>query len=669
MLHKEIPFLRIIIPLCIGIISALYTEPGPIFLLTATILIAVAFILTLLFNKRQTNTLYGLILTSALVLGGHLLYSAEKSRLTILDPKMSEIICTIADFPDERENTYRVRVRLNGFNKNDSIKTAGGSMLIYIRKDSSVASLLPGDILKIRCTPEEITNRGNPSEFDYRFYMENHGIRYLAFISKYDITCHLVPEKRKIAHKALIIRENIIDMYRNRGITGRRLALVAAITVGEKTLLEPEQKEIFIRAGVMHIMAVSGLHAMVLSMFVFNILFFLKRRFNVVRILSALIILWAFAFVTGLTPSVMRATLMFSFIQAGKLMQRPVNSLNSVLVSAFVLILIRPSAIFDAGFLLSYSAVMYIIAFYKSLYTKLLIKNLLADKIWQSAVVTLVAQAGTLPLTIMLFNRFPAYFLITNIIIVPLATLLIITGAMIPLFYPLAFLSGLLGKILNNITGLTEYLTFIAASLPGSSVGNIGMTVPECILLTCIITTLCYVLIFRKFRLVNYLLGLILIASVVVTVKEISVRRSNELIVYNVQGRSVVGIRTGRILNLYSKGENIAAEVLRHSSTLGLRIKEIIAIEKTACIKTGGRIILISEYIDSEILTEASPDIVILTGMKPRIGEFTGLKSYPDMVIITSEATAGIRLSDDLASHLNSPVHNTKKSGAFIMSL
>ena len=139
MLHKEIPFLRIIIPLCIGIISALYTEPGPIFLLTATILIAVAFILTLLFNKRQTNTLYGLILTSALVLGGHLLYSAEKSRLTILDPKMSEIICTIADFPDERENTYRVRVRLTGFNKNDSIKTAGGSMLIYIRKDSSVA--------------------------------------------------------------------------------------------------------------------------------------------------------------------------------------------------------------------------------------------------------------------------------------------------------------------------------------------------------------------------------------------------------------------------------------------------------------------------------------------------------------------------------------------------
>ena len=104
--------------------------------------------------------------------------------------------------------------------------------------------------------------------------------------------------------------------------------------------------------------------------------------------------------------------------------EKTVNGINSVLASAFVLILIRPSVIFDAGFLLSYSAVIYIICFYQgSLYQNSSLRTGSSDKIWQSAVVTIVAQAGTLPLTIMLFNRFPTYFMLTNIIIVPLSSL------------------------------------------------------------------------------------------------------------------------------------------------------------------------------------------------------------------------------------------------------
>ena len=171
--------------------------------------------------------------------------------------------------------------------------------------------------------------------------MENQGIRYYAFTSSRDIISHIVPDHRKLIHRALIIREKIIGMYRERGITGERLALVAAITLGQKNMLDPEQKQNFIKAGVMHIMAVSGLHAVILSLFVFNLLFFLKRRFNILRILITILILWSFAFVTGLTPSVLRATLMFSFLQAGKLMKRRVNGINSVLASAFVLILIK----------------------------------------------------------------------------------------------------------------------------------------------------------------------------------------------------------------------------------------------------------------------------------------------------------------------------------------
>ena len=194
---------------------------------------------------------------------------------------------------------------------------------------------MPGDILIIRCTPVEIENRGNPYEFDYRFYHGKPGYKILCFTNSQDIIRHISPTHRKLIHRALIIREKIIGMFRERGIKGERLALVAAITLGQKSMLDPEQKMNFIKAGVMHIMAVSGLHAVILSLFVFNLLFFMKRRFNILRIIITILILWSFAFVTGLTPSVLRATLMFSFLQAGKLMKRPVNGINSVLASAF----------------------------------------------------------------------------------------------------------------------------------------------------------------------------------------------------------------------------------------------------------------------------------------------------------------------------------------------
>ena len=179
------------------------------------------------------------------------------------------------------------------------------------------------------------------------------------------------PSRRKLKHRALIIRERIIGMYRERGITDDRIGLVAAITLGQKNLLDPEQKQIFIKAGIMHIMAVSGLHAVILSMFIFSMLFFMKGKFNILRILITVLLLWCFAFVTGLTPSVLRATLMFTFLQAGNLMKRNVNSINSVLASAVILIIIRPSVLFDAGFLLSYSAVIFIICFYRDLYLKI----------------------------------------------------------------------------------------------------------------------------------------------------------------------------------------------------------------------------------------------------------------------------------------------------------
>ncbi len=669
MLHKEIPFLRIGLPLCIGIVSGLYLTPGNLFLVSVSAIVLICFIISLYYNKFQTNQLFGYTLTLSLILCGFLLYKHEKNSISVLKPEQTIFYCVVSDYPVEKENTIMLNVELKERILNERIEPLEGSMVLYNRKDSSVNSFLPGDLMVVKCTPQEIVNRGNPFEFDYKFYMENQGIKYYAFTNKQNILGYKMPDHRKLVHKALILREKLINMYRERGISGDRLALVAAIILGQKNMLDQEQKQAFIKAGVMHIMAVSGLHAIILSLIVFNLLFFLKKRFNVLRILITILILWAFAFITGLTPSVLRATLMFSFLQAGYLIKRPVNGINSVLASAFLLILLKPSVIFDAGFILSYLAVIYIICFYQNFYLKLNVKNWFADKLWQSAAITIIAQEGTLPVTVMLFNRFPTYFILTNILIVPLSNLLIILGSLVLLLFPVQFLSHFLASLLSWLTGLTEFLTARASALPMANIENIGMTTIECILFASTIFIFTVFFLKKQSLPLRYPVILFILFAASGTFREISTRKSNELIVYNTPGISAVGVRTGKILTLYSDTSLVGPEVLRHCATLGLKLKGPIQIDNPMCPIVGDKKILISGKVNNNMLNNILPDIIILTGNRPEVEKNLSFNHSEEALVVTARALSGFRFPAKSNLRGIDSVHFVRKAGAFHKSI
>lgn len=653
MLHREIPFLRICIPLCAGIVSGLYFKPALLTLLISAGFIAILFVLSFSFNKYRENFFFGAPVTLALFVLGNALYNNEKNSLTAFGSEPYEFSCTLSGYPEEKSATTMLTVKLNHLIRKTGAEPVCGSMLLYHKKDPGTKNFLPGDRLLIRCTPLEIETRGNPYEFNYKFYMENQGIKYYAFTGRKDILNHETPAKRKLVHKALITRQKIIEMYRKRGISEERLPLVAALTLGEKSMLDRDQKENFIRAGVMHIMAVSGLHAVILSLFVLNMLFFLKRRFNILRVGFAVLFLWAFAFVTGLTPSVLRATLMFTFIQAGNLIHRKVNGINSVLASAFVLILDRPSVIFDTGFLLSYSAVIFIIAFYSDLYLKLRPGHRVTDWIWQSVAVTIVAQLGTLPLTIMLFNRFPAYFLLTNTVIVPLSSLAIILGCIVPVLYPLKLISGLLGTALDRLTGLTEFLTEKAADFPGSSIGNIGMTVPECLLMITVITAATAFTLKKRSLSLSLLLILIIVYMAAGTFREFAVRTTGELIVYN-SVRPVIGIRTGKVLNVYSDTIVPGPEVTKHAATLGLRTRMNLLDVHPVYLNINGRNVLIcNDPGTAGCISE--PDIIVATGKFNSTAVTGRFRGY--VIAMTA--------SRDQGGTQGGNIHYIRKSGAY----
>ncbi len=668
MLYREIPFLRIGLPLCAGIVSGLYFSPGSFFFVLIGTAILLSFCASLLFNRNLTNPVFGISLNLALFTCGLFLYTKEKETITVLKPEEAIFKGSLLDYPEEKENTYKLIFKIDNYISAGNQKSAKGSLLLYNKKDSFCPAFLPGDRMEIRCAPIEITSRGNPFEFDYRFYMETQGIRYYAFTDSNDILNHSAPEHRKLKYNALIIRNRIIEMFRERGIKGERLALVAAITLGQKNMLDPEQKQHFIKAGVMHIMAVSGLHAVILSLFIFKLLFFLKGRFNIVRVIITISLLWLFAFVTGLTPSVLRATLMFSFLQAGNLLKRPVNGINSVLASAFILILIKPSVIFDAGFLLSYSAVIYIICFYRDFYLKIRFNHRIPDLIWQSAAVTIIAQAGTLPLTIMLFNRFPTWFILSNIIIVPLSSIVIIIGCLVPLTFPIHFLSQFLAVILNYLTGLTEMLTEKAASLPFSAIENIGLTTIECILLTITIFLFTNFLLRRKSISILFPLSALLLLVLSGSIRDISTKATNELIVYNTIGYSAAGIRTGKVLNLYSDSCITGQEVSKQCATLNLKTKLNNFPGANLRIRVGNNNILITNYLNNAVMNKASPDIVILKG-KPIIAKDISSGVHSQAVVFTSEVSPRSQYYRLLKAIKTDSVHFVRKQGAFYKKL
>jgi competence protein ComEC len=643
--------------------------PGSFFIASLIILSITGLILSIIFNNQLTNHVFGIAIFIAFFSCGLILFNNENTRISRLKSEPAIFVSSLSDYPVEKENTFMVTIKLNRLISGGVKKNINGSVLLYHRKDSVIRTLVPGDILIVKCTPLEIINRGNPDEFDYKSYMASKGIKYYAFTGKQNIIAHRVPAHRKLVHVALIIREKIINMYRERGVTDERLPLVSAITLGQKNLLDPETKQIFINAGIMHIMAVSGLHAVILSLFIFNVLFFLKGKLNILRIAITLLILWAFAFVTGLTPSVLRATLMFTFLQAGNLLNRRVNGINSVLASAFVLIILQPSVITDAGFLLSFAAVVYIIGFYNDLYLKIHFSGWLPDKIWQSVTVTLVAQAGTLPLTILLFNRFPVYFILTNVIIVPLANLLIILGCLVPLTHGFAPISEILATILDKLTGLIEFLTNFAASLPYSTIDRIGMTTIECLLLTTALSLL-MVFVLRKQQIsIKFPVVAFIFLALVINIKRTVNGKTNELIVYNNPSFPSTGIRTGNTIHLFTYKDSIPGEVLRHAATMSLTVKLTRNGDRARLIKVDNYKIMITDTLRSSWLMDNDINILVLTGKRPYIEHNITPQYLPWNIIITSESTAGYHLPFAGREVTNKTIWNVRKSGASICRL
>ena len=572
---REIPFLRLFVPLCAGVIVG---ELLPRFAVAAGITALAAFVMmTWRLSRKEffSDTLFGLMLSLFIFSAGYLLRLNDLRRCGHLEESRRTVTVRLSEYPHKKNASFSFRAAIISVAGSDGITAPRGSLLLYFISDTLPSRWQPGDQLQLHLTPRRIRNSGNPCEFNYSRYMEGRGIRYTGFFRARDIAGHMPATRLTVRERSQRTAHALITLFAEAGLHDEGLGVVTALTLGDRDLLDREHLEAFARSGVMHIMAVSGLHVGMISMALSWMLFFLRGRLKPLRAVITVPLLWVFAFITGLSPSVLRATIMFTFLQAGTLTRRPPSSMNSLLASAFIMTAARPAVLFEAGFQLSYLAVAFIILFYSRFSGLVRPGNRVIRYVWQVTALSLVAQAGTMALTVRLFNIFPLLFPLSNILVVPITFLVLMLVLMLIVTSPVPFLSSFTALLLDRLAGLMLRITGTIGSVDRAVLGDIGFTAAETVLLTVSIALLLTSLL-RVYRITlkPFIVAALLFAAC--NTFKIS-RESNKEgpVTYNIRGNELKAWQQGRMLIVTPSDGTLPAEVRKHAAIRGLKIEVI----------------------------------------------------------------------------------------------
>lgn len=327
----------------------------------------------------------------------------------------------------------------------DTVVYPQHDICLYVAKDSSMQLPRIGDVVLVRGR----LTRPTPSQeegFDYGQYLRLQHIVGTMYVDKYSWYRVGYQVPRGVRYIAYKCQQMVVRIYHRLGFEGKSLGVLSALTIGCREDLDRDTKQSFVNAGAMHILAVSGLHTGI----VFGIITWLlamgglykplysQRWLSLVTTIVGLILLWGYAFITGLSPSVLRAVCMLTILALGIHLHAPHIGLYTLVIAAVIILFINPLALFSTSFQLSFGAIIGIILFSPILMKCWPIGTDIGAFFRDLIVLSVSAQLGTLPLTLYYFGQTSNYFILTNILVIPI-TYIIITLALIVV--PLALIN------------------------------------------------------------------------------------------------------------------------------------------------------------------------------------------------------------------------------------
>lgn len=372
----------------------------------------------------------------------------------------------------EKPKTYRFRAEVSG-----------KEVFLYLPKDSLSASVGIGDELLLYARIEPPKNRDGLNDFDYARYLYREGISGTAYVPASAWRRIGVSARLTWKQKALVCREWVIRKYKECGIGEKQLPVLSALTLGYKDYLDAETRQAYSKAGISHVLALSGMHIGIVWLLLDGVLkVLLVARLRWLRGGLVSLVLWAFAFVVGLEPSVVRAVIMCMLMELGRLSGTKALSLNTLSIAAFFMLLYRPFYLFDVGFQLSFVAVASILYLYPLIFGCLSVRNRIGRWMWGVTSVSVSAQLGTAPLVMYYFSNFSVYFLLANLLVAILLPLIILGSALLLLTVPLSGMQAVVAQVLDRLVAGMNGIASWVSDLPGASFSLSGVQVMEVVL-------------------------------------------------------------------------------------------------------------------------------------------------------------------------------------------
>ena len=412
----------------------------------------------------------------------------------------------------ERKKSYKALAEvISVIDSSGKEHTCIGNLAIYFQKDSGIFSnLCYGDLLLIKSNYKEAAPPQNPYEFNYKRYLAFNNIYHQSYLRDNDFIKTGKSYKNVLfdfSYKAQYYFKDVLNKYVS---SKTEVAVSQALLYGYDDDIDADVVKAYSNTGTLHVLAVSGMHVGIIFWIISKLLLFLdkKRWGQLIKAFISLILLWAYSLLCGFSPSILRATVMFSFMIIGKISKQNVNIYNTLATSAFVILVFDTNIIANVGFQLSYLAVLGIVTFQKRIYVWYTPTYWISDQIWTIIAVSIAAQIATFPVGLLYFHQFPFCFLFSNLIIIPLTTIILFLDIGLIVFSFWDWAAYILGFMSKWLIIITNKIVMLVEDIPYSYTNGIHISIAETILIYLLILYLFFWLIQVKH---NYLTNALVI--------------------------------------------------------------------------------------------------------------------------------------------------------------
>ena len=554
---SKYPFVRMLIPMTLGIwfatVVVSFRLPFIDVMLIMLFLFGLALLTSITLKTIRLNWLFGFIMGCYLFLGGYALtyvHEAEtqKTYYRNFEGDAKYYVARIYDYPTVRDNNIRVPLQLE-YQFGDSLpsRAVTGKVMAYFQKTDTAFALRYGNLIAIDAPVSEVQGPKNPAEFDYRAYLYRKGITGQVFLKDSDWVDLQTSRVNPIYAFSYRFRDILLSSLQRCGLNNDEFGVAAAILLGYDDSLADDVRKNYVAAGSMHILCVSGMHVGIIYLLASALLGFLNRKKwqKMLKHILLLAMIWFYALIAGLTPSVLRASLMISFVIIGEMLNRKGFIINSLAASAFILLCINPNNLFEIGFQLSYAAVMGIVVLQRPIYSLFYVKNKLLDKVWEITAVSLAAQIATIPFTLFYFNQFTTYFWLSNLFMTPISFVVVISGMVLLMVSWIPYLNTFIGYLVwGAVYAMNAFASWVE-QLPFSIIKGLYISEFEFFTLLVSFLFLLVSVVTRKRKMLIGMLSVLLLFMISLTVRTYSTDHQTGITFYSLRKHTAIDFIAG----------------------------------------------------------------------------------------------------------------------------